>query len=506
MNFLALLFLFTSHAHSQTTSCKDDLSQLANAPVCPKAGLLSDLYPTAAIAVSESQIENESHSKQVLHVPQLVASLLKSTGNDIPTIFFSGSNGTYQLALAEIDKLQMDSKKKDDLKKRIVKVGNEQLPFIQDYGQSTFDPKTGAPVYQQIKTRYPGGFLGLNLFSLASNRTINNVDKSLASALTNQCGVAAKKDPFVPGEADRAYAGGNIEGGPGGICLVGRAGFTEKEVEGFATAVCGKNSPVVEVRTRGLGSGHLDELVKVIKLPNQKAPCDYAFMVASPEKGLELLKKNSNAPLFDLFKNSPSRTAEVLELREYQLLCEKIKGQTTSTVPASPARPTSSTRSVASQGSKECDGITQGQFAKYLAADENLVNVQKVIQNDMNILKNNLTAQMKKTLPQCETKFVDVPDLFEGRAEKLIDGSFTHKLSNSSTTSIFPNPTNSIQSGSTVLLPDTFNATFRGDIDASLKQLGLKTDYIDTLASHHSGGNLHCVTQSFYYCKPLATK
>lgn len=82
--------------------------------------------------------------------------------------------------------------------------------------------------------------------------------------------------------------GGNIEGAPGGFCMIG-----DNMGKKFAEQICNNKSNVIQLQTSWLSVGHVDELFKIIPTQfNDGRPkeCEFSLMSASPKKALELMK------------------------------------------------------------------------------------------------------------------------------------------------------------------------------------------------------------------------
>lgn len=127
-----------------------------------------------------------------------------------------------------------------------------------------------------------------------------------------------------PNKVKNGHAGGNIEGMPGGFCLLGSDGLSSQEWNDYARQFCGSDhNNRIYVPTHWLQVGHTDEIMKVIKNNNPKeGQCDFSIALSSPKKATELLRRQPEAPFTRLpiaehgkLKNLCINT-EILKARE----------------------------------------------------------------------------------------------------------------------------------------------------------------------------------------------
>lgn len=124
------------------------------------------------------------------------------------------------------------------------------------------------------------GLRGARVWLLDPRRSADGADRLLAS-LARRWGAVREAPPAEPRGARAANGGGNVEVLPEGTLLLGRnAGPALAELL-FAS---GYRARHVRVDTDFLAIGHVDELFShVVTGPD---PCDFALLVASPERGL----------------------------------------------------------------------------------------------------------------------------------------------------------------------------------------------------------------------------
>ncbi len=59
-----------------------------------------------------------------------------------------------------------------------------------------------------------------------------------------------------------------------------------------------------------------------------------------------------------------------------------------------------------------------------------------------------------------------------------------------------------VVAGKSGIVPLQFNQEFAKSIEESLAKAGLATVYINTIAAHEGGGNVHCRSNEVRVCQP----
>jgi hypothetical protein len=513
----------------------------ADVPLCPTSGttLLDETYPTQAFVISNLGFEKTKESAQV---PQnFVDKIIKSYEyKNIPQIIISVENVK--------DFETIVSKAREDLRKKNISIVDtetilKQISFLktpsyawqQDWFESFVDLNTGAPLIKQIASYSPITF---------------NTDRKLAN-ISEQCNVkngppliSDYPDPLDdsdPRENQRSFgsaeAGGNIEGAPGGFCMIGDNAGRE-----FVKQVCGERSNTIQLDTSWLAVGHVDEIFKIIPTHyNDGRPkeCEFSLMAASPKKSFELMSTSRDLPFMNLdlsdknvdemeFRNTRSDT----NYRNNLKICSYIKNIVDKNPRDQELK--SATRNVfiklfLNMSSAHAKNVVNSLFPKKDRELESLckANIDRVSNLDIsNMIKEDkdtydlnmaiddsiqqdkalIKLKILSRLPQCTKYFniIDVPNIFYG--DKLVKNPAKGKFElprPGTIESFLPNPTNSVLMNKTVTFSDTGNFIFNQYLTDELKKRKMKSDFISTWDySHLAMGNIHCVSHSLTHCRP----
>lgn len=563
ITFLGLVLL-SLQAFGQTPQAACSFNYSSTAKPCPTSGstLLDDTYPVASYVISISPQRETRNSPPSFKVPaDFVLNTLRAHGfnPNSPNIIIPASAQTF-------DEL------KNELSRRIA-ASNGAIPasvldklqnvpasgpvsanmtWQQDYFESFFDPATGRPVIRQIESyddetaRYPR--VNSNATQAIADSTrgcgisngpkIDYVVRPAAEALPN----GAEEDGS-PDSNGNTYSfrsgemGGNIEGLPGGLCLVG-----DNQGSVFSNQFC-RAEDTVQINVSWLSVGHVDEVVKVIPTnrPGVPAECNFSLMFASPRKARELLRDpaRSNHPLFSGSFIGDSATQE--QLNEFRDSRSALgRSNSTSGVMCrlmdiieptrNPQNAPGKSKGGSSSGSQAFNYIKELLLPTAHAANEPLkkprrvCNVETITNSEflralevprykdfndevdkvMDRNKQLIIAKILERLPQCRPYLapIDVPNLFFGNLRTNSDG--TKSLTRDSSGDAFmPNPTNSVIANRDVMFSDPQNPIFREYLASQLRPLGLNSQFIDTWDYSHLGnGNLHCSSHSIPYCSP----
>ena len=521
-----LLSLFLLPAMAAALECPPN-----NAPLCPDSGstLLDETYPTQAFVMSNGPSFKgfPPPSKEHLNVTKnYINTIVKSYDyQNVPQIMLALSTESefefYKKNLrSELEKKNINPDQIERIVGQLTHMKSPNYTWQQDYFESFVDLKTGKPVVRHIDSY--------------SVRMKKHATTQMA-ATGSQCGIeegdSIKSDnkSFASGEM-----GGNIEGAPGGFCLVGN-----NQGKDFTKSFCGKEENIINLNVSWLSVGHVDEIFKIV--PNliedgRPRECKFSLMAASPQKALDLLKDKqfANRPFFDFPASTSEEDLEDLRdsrSNEYNgtnfKLCKYLNG-------AGKAHPkTKQQQSSGSQGKtvftellmstanaefkspfkKECEGnvtsvSNEEMYEQMMNDTETLklnVAIQESIDNDVAVIK----AKILSRLPQCAKYFdvINVPNYFEG-GPLIKDASGKGSLpQHGNVNAYLPNPTNSVLMNETLLFPDAGNSAYSDYLISEMKKRKVKSDFIATWDYAHLGmGNIHCSSHSLPYCKPRSKK
>lgn len=490
-----------------------------NLPLCPEGSgptLVPETFPVAAVVVSDGYQQDVTPS----FTADVVEKILRASGDNTPVIILPVKNNTLDRIKERIDGLSVSDEQKAKWKASLKQVSNNSYIWQQDYMQPYIDPQTGRIILRQVEKETRG-----NMF----------FDQVMDGA--KGCGFE-KGAPLTGSELASGMLGGNIETLPGGICLLGDDAFSsEEKYQDYKKQACGSAKEAIRVPTSWLQVGHTDEVIKVIRNNKSKAPCDFAVTLASPDKALELMKKNPQ----DLFYNFARTEGEsnphfvvrkrenLTKLQGSQNLCRKYamakesqsippensKGESVRGVSKlTPSQKNNPSRAIASDFAEDeeenkifdqCAQMTNAEAYKLITQDEQFKKYNQLVQSKMNSLRGDVQSQLKNRFPQCQVEIVDVPNLFFGT--ELVKKSGGDELPLAQGNSILPNPTNSISINDTLISPEPTNASFRKYLVGEYTKRGLKTEFVDTYEyAHIRRGNLHCATNTIHTCRPRGAK
>lgn len=542
--------LLSLEALAQTPSAACSFNYSSSAKPCPTSGttLLDDTYPVASYVIS---VAPQRNSPTAMKVPaDFVLSTLRAHNfsANSPSVIIPSTPESYNALRAELSQRIAASNGAipASVLDKVVPAepsgrSGQNWTWQQDYFESFFDPATGRPVVRQVES-----------YSRASSTATQNLASSGAGCgITNGPQIASVTRPAsepltkdqpgtTPDSRGNTYSfdsgemGGNIEGLPGGLCLVG-----DNIGSVFSSQFCGSPANVVQIDVSWLNVGHVDEVVKVIPTnrPGVPAECNFSLMFASPKKARELLRDpaKANHPAFsgDFLRDSatPEQLREFRESRAHLAdgeLCRMMDYIRTIRNPQqnSPGKggkkgsgsqafyfikelliPTAhagNARITPAQSSAcEVDTITNSEFLAALEQPK-YKEFNDAVDRVMEENKRKIMAKILERLPQCRPYLVPVeaPNLFFGTLQENSDG--TKKLVRGSAADAFmPNPTNSVVANRNIIFSDPQNPLFRDYLSSQLRPLGMTSSFIDTWDYSHVGnGNLHCSSHSIPYCAP----
>ncbi len=526
------IFITINHSFAQCVT--------SSAPNCPTSGstLLNDTYPAAAHVISIFPTHLTETSRQL--PADFVLSILESYNfqESAPPIIIPSRRIQYDELVTNLRARIAASNGRipSSILDKVIFTDAGNYTWQQDYFESFFDPQTGRPVLREIASYY------LAYESSASSLTA--VGRQLSCGVSEGPRLASFLEPAP--RAGRSFGsgemGGNIEGLPGGLCLIGN----NQSIQ-FAQQFCGSAENTVQIDTSWLTVGHVDELVKVVpaRYPGAPSECNFSIMLASPAKALELLSTPSslNQPfLLPTFLNASSSEDQRSAFRYSRtrkdpgdVMCDLFFNYIQFSRPAvqdSSGGPRGTqaffqklslniidsafAEKVIGEGSgapslrdmatceRNIDSITNLEFRNAFNRSPTLVEYNRLVQENMNAIEREILDRVFARLPQCRSfvKVVKVPDLFYGDAMENHDGSFSLPIRGNGG-SLLPNPTNSVVSNDTIIYPDPQNTIFRDYLQRESSSLGLRSNFLDTWDyAHMGGGNLHCSSHTIPYCNP----
>lgn len=442
----------------------------------------------------------------------LVEKILKAAGNQPPIILLPVNYATLRRVHERIDSMEASDHQKEAWRSALALIPVTRAgrhTWQQDYMQSYVDLKTGKISLRGIRA-------GLKADVMTD--VIQKFDKA-----SGRCEFKAGAELINEFIRVNGQKGGNIESLPGGICLLGSDHFAKDEYyDGFAKKACGSSSSDrIKVPTSWLETGHTDEVVKVLRDSNKKAPCDFSLAVASSKVAIELLQKAPDEPFlqFPARQNEPAEKMLVRRYREddrlRQICMSALEYRDPSHTPAnSPSKTVSKLLALLmnsaqavdeaqeAPGADRCAKLTNRDVAKAFTSDPKLQKQIDLVQDQMNKFKSEMLLKLKAKLPQCNPTVIDIPTIFT-TGELIENKNGKTELPFGMAMAALPNPTNSILISRTIITPDAGNSAFKNYLVREYEKIGLSTEFIDSFDYAHQGnGNLHCVTNTIPICRP----
>lgn len=512
---------------------------------CPTSGstLLDETYPTQAFVISNQPYNPSNESSKVTQ--KFVSKIIESYDyQNVPQVILqvqerSEFNEIVNQIRQDLTKKKISPEKINIILAQVTWGNMPNYLWQQDWFESFINPKTGQPVIRQLD----------------SYERVN-LDASLTFAENSgQCGITSGeslKENFGDPESMRdirsqglsfgsGEMGGNIEGAPGGLCLVGdNLGKT------LSSDFCGSQKNVITLQTSWMSVGHVDEIFKIIPTQyNDGRPkeCEFSLMSASPKKALELMSHpqrgqtsfvnlNLNSAETDVVQKRISRTNEQFQVNHE--ICLYIhnavinnpknfnslpsatrsvflklffgnEAHAQSATPSFKTRKNLDIKEITQNCRNNIDQVTNFQMQQLMKINPDFMTLNNAIEESIAKDKALIKSRILSRLPQCQKYYdeLDVPNIFfNGKTYKTSDGKI-HLQRPSSASSFLPNPTNSVLMNKTLLVPNSENDLYNDYLKDELKKRKIKTDFIPTWDYAHLGyGNLHCASHSINHCKP----
>lgn len=270
--------------------------------------------------------------------------------------------------------------------------------------------------------------------------------------------------PAYPGkERSSADYGGNIEPYPGGVLAIG---------EGLAREIRDRleegGSELLDIRTRWLKLGHVDEILSLVPLAEGPRRCRFAVPYSSPEAGIAAVRRVAS--------EDPD-----------QVIAPPL--------PAGETRPdTGKSRPSCLRTMFDAEGgLTAGAA---LGCDEFIranLDYERIIESDLY----RLAGRIRRRTGCAEVRTIPLPQLYlpawstEGRYGEGGDGAVA----------VNPNPVNSLVLTRNIVVPEPFVEEFRREIRERLGPSGLRVHFVDNRLYHYRKGQVHCSTNALRACR-----
>lgn len=524
-----------------------DTCQNAPAPACPTSGvrvLDETRYPTRAFVISYS---GDGGSRGLRTPVSATVATFRAFGfnpQSAPDVIITAEAADFQNFVRSFrdDLFSRGEFTEEQITALVGKIHNADTiayTWQQDFFESTFDPATGNPTLQ-FSPIYDAKADGGPSFS-------TDVQKIAGAGV---CGISRGPD-FVSAynaltaeqletppngvyPKSTAEYGGNIEGLPGGLCLIGN-----NMLPAFAAQVCGPAENQVAIDVSWLQVGHVDEIFKSIpdrrNIPGRPAECAFTILSADTDLGYSLLRSPdaSNRAVVNL-RPAPGRV--VVNNTGYESPGEEILCKAAEAT-ATPATPSGS----GSQGSRvdsafvrffmptahavppedscytNLRNLTNSSFSTYLEGKPDLREYNRLIQTSLQRSRQLMYDKILGRLPQCRRFFPDVASMFTlvpnifspsspdraATSMTTVDGHRQLVHSSNGGLSVFPNPANALVMNNTVIFPGPQAGPYDDYLRERMRNLGLTTDSVDTWDyAHVRQGNIHCSSHVIPYCAP----
>ena len=531
--FIFLLAAIASNSHALV--CPDK----SKAPKCPTSGttLLDETYPTQSFVISNDPMISSRESSRF--TKRFIQNIISSYEfKNIPQI------------ILKVKKLEEFNDIKNEIKVNLIsqKLSEQDVASImaqfthmpadkytwqQDWFESFVNLKTGSPEVRYIESysvRIPESTA--QKLATAGDACDIQKGKNLATAKAFS-GTPIETVKNLGLSFGSSETGGNIEGAPGGFCLLG-----DNMGKKFAKDVCGDEKNIIRIQTSWLSVGHVDEIFKIIPTQfNDGRPkeCEFSLMAASPMKAFELM----NSPLaakssfFDVGEDDVEGETEEFrknktreKSRNSTLICnyiQKIMQKKGSEQPSlSPQSKTVLLRLFgisdavaqtqdpfaqlkASNCAKNLDQVTNKEMKEVMNQDVDVMLLNQAITNSIEIDKKVIQEKILSRLPQCAKYYdeMDVPNIFFGQKSIMNAQGQLELIKPGIVDSLLPNPTNSVLMNKTLTIPDSGNSLFNDYIAREVAKRKMKSDFLASWDYAHVGlGNIHCASHSITYCQP----
>ena len=326
----------------------------SSAPFCPNSGvrMLDDTFPVQSFVISAGS-GSASTTPRGLLPARSIAEVFRAYNfntESTPFVIFPATREDYDATMTNLRaQLQRDGVSADRIdaliRDRIRPANGESYTWQQDYFEAAFNPATGAPQVRfspayNLRPRQPSMSPSVEAIGRSGACDVSRGDDfvSVYARLTGQSALpqegeeetrrsgdrrASKRGSRTPPSPDQnrdprltdaGEYGGNLEGLPGGLCLVGNTASQE-----FANQICGSEANTVRVDSSFLAVGHVDEIFKVVAdrrtVAGRPPECAFSILSSDTALGLSLLDNNPDQNVITLDLESPTTDDQFAGLR-----------------------------------------------------------------------------------------------------------------------------------------------------------------------------------------------
>lgn len=406
--------------------------------------------------------------------------------------------------------------------KRVNIIQVESFPSVERWMQDSFEfgSLEGKPALYQLEHHSERG---------------RDFEGRLACAIAKSCDVPYLVPPDMVDPANQEVnslnSGGNLETMPGGTIyrgIIKSEGFTNWHVPGGNSIPYETNTQkvqresleksgnrVLDLDTSFLQVGHVDEIINIVQT-NKPAPCNFAVMLASPEKAFELMEAAgaSSSPAAPQQAPAPVPKGGFIKTIESLLISEAHAGAVSlkSTTAKKEDRACSEVRynnlwdeGAESAVSKErveeiysMNCIDDQSVSTFIESDEyqilktaNLEGYEPDVPSISQVMRNNKEALLRELSETSGCKsppIIDVPVFFRdgvSYAPDLVNG-VVHTNSNNT---------------SSIIMPRSYFRPFDDYMKRELKKIGVGATFVHGVGYHQLQGQVHCGTNTARICK-----
>jgi len=325
-------------------------------------------------------------------------------------------------------------------------------------------------------------------------------------------------DPYNS-DSSSLNSGGNLETMPGGTLyrgIIKSDGFPSfNKPEGINApyqsdyqriqreSLEAAGNKVLDLDTSFLSVGHVDEIINIVKT-NRPAPCDFAVILASPEKAFELMEataqrtaptqeeleqeltrpiKTRGSISFLLQESASPRDLKCRDVGYYRLIEEgasnRISSQRVDDIYDLNCMDEQSIHSFVE--SDEYQILKNENLEGYTSEDSSISDV-------MQENKDALLAELADTTGCSNPPIVDAPVFFRGGvsyAPDLVNGVVHSNAENTSS----------------IIMPRTYFRPFDEYMEKELSNLGVGATFVHAMGYHKLDGQVHCGTNTARVCK-----
>jgi len=496
------------------------LTSTLYAQVCPPSGkkVSNELWPLKFASISNQAFVNKPSAQ---NVPALFAAKVMASwqGKQAPELLVFekdlastiNKDKFWQDFHAELERKKVSKAEQEKLKTNIKFVSSFGATWQRDHSVYTVDyPSKTVQMHNFLEKKNDGQ-------TIVENSEIFKKREIIDFTVDNT-------------KNENGNAGGNVLGIPGGLCLTGN-NIDLRAAESFCP-----EKDRIQIETHWLWTGHVDEFIKFVPdLADENSPpeCRFKILANSPQKALELLASRPN----EAFRTTLLSGEELKDEKNviFREACMIMHASGFHFKKPAPSKKGSKAKSAwyeqlslisptwaqavddgswimerdleTSQIMERClsreDEINNRNIHQSILKNKNIFRaneaIEESIKNSLGIIKSSL----RKRLPQCDlsNKVIPVPQIYTG-AEIHKEKGRTVLSDPGTSQTVFPNITNSVTSNGTLIISDQRNQAFKDYTDVTMKSLGLRADYIDTLFFSDLGnGNIHCATASVHVCE-----